>query len=77
MGQRQLICLARALLRRTKVVLYDEPVMNIDMETEQLIQSAVRREFDDSTVITVASKASTIAHCDRYVVITLYTVIGT
>ena len=63
-GERQLICLARTLLKRSKIVILDEPTAHVDPNTEKTIWSTVREKLKNSTVIIIAHRLGTVSNCD-------------
>jgi len=67
-GERALLAIARVLLRRSSVVVMDEPTANIDPETDAQLQKLIRTEFRDATLITIAHRLHTVADFDRILV---------
>ncbi|KAI9346899.1 P-loop containing nucleoside triphosphate hydrolase protein [Obelidium mucronatum] len=68
-GERQLLCLSRAMLKSPKILIMDEATANVDYETDAMIQKALREDFKDATVLTIAHRLNTVIDYDRVMVL--------
>ena len=69
LGQRQLVCIAKALIRSPKILLMDEATANIDQKTDEIVQRVIKNELDETTVLTIAHRLNTIIGYDKVVVL--------
>jgi ATP-binding cassette subfamily C (CFTR/MRP) protein 4 len=67
-GQRQCLCLARAMMRKNRIILCDEATANVDSETDAAIRGTIASAFSDATIVTIAHRLETVLHCDVVVV---------
>ena len=68
-GERQLICITRAILRKSKIIIMDEATASIDVNTENIIQKAINNLLNDSTILTIAHRIKTVLNSDRILVL--------
>ena len=68
-GERQLICITRAILRKSKIIVMDEATASIDVNTENIIQKAINNLLNDSTILTIAHRIKTVLNSDRILVL--------
>ena len=68
-GEKQLLCICRAFLKQSKIVLIDEATANFDIKNDSIIQRVIAEKFRDSTVLTIAHRLSTLKNADKIMVL--------
>lgn len=68
-GQRQLICIARSILKQSQILIIDEGTANVDYETDRIIQQVISQKFSQRTILIIAHRLNTLQHCDRILVL--------